>query len=97
MTDERSLPALIRSYLDDDEIGLLPDDRKREGRQNTRGYGFAPQTIDGSAVAEALSEVATGLSFRLRGSNTRGPATFYAWYDSQAGRLMCSLSSAKSL
>jgi len=98
MTDEPSskgLPALIRSYLDDDAIGLVPDDRQKECRQNTWGYGFDPEVLDSAEVAAALAEVAAGLRLKLTASNAPGPATFYAWYDVQAGQLMCSLSSAQ--
>ncbi len=98
MTSESAsdgLAGLIRSYLDEGDISLRSGDRDTERHRNTWGYGFDPQVLDPTAVAEALSEVAATLSLRLGASDTPGPATFYAWYDSQAGQLMCSLASVQ--
>ncbi|MCI4066077.1 hypothetical protein MRQ36_27435 [Micromonospora sp. R77] len=83
------LAALVRSYLDDDEVMLLPDDTDREQRLNTWGYSVPQGRLDATAVVAALQFVHRELRQRVT-----GPATFYAWYDKQAGQLRCSLTSA---
>ena len=83
------LAELVMSYLDDHEVELRPDDTVREARVNTWAYGLPVGGFDVSAVAAALELVARRLSERLDGR--RG--TFYCWYDEQAGRLRCSLTS----
>jgi hypothetical protein len=79
-------------YLDDDEIGLRPED-PNEARVNTWAYGFEPDAVDKGEVVDALLDVANSLRDRL--ADTPGPGTFYAWYDAQAGQLRCSLASAE--
>jgi hypothetical protein len=81
--------TLVRSYLDDDEVMLLPDDLDREHRLNTWGYSVPGGPVDAAAVVAALQFVHGELKRRLAGS-----ATFYGWYDKQAGQLRCSLTSA---
>lgn len=83
------LATLVRSYLDDDEVMLLPDDPDREHRLNTWGYSIPDGRLDVAAVVAALQFVHRELRQRATGS-----ATFYAWYDEQAGQLRCSLTSA---
>ena len=90
----------IRSYLDDDEVGLRPDDPDSEARTNTWTNTWT-YSVAGSdpeqtpAVVAALRDVADGLRLRLQNSTVRGK--FYAWYDEQAGQLRCSLTSLESL
>jgi len=87
-----SVADLVRSYLDDREVTLWPDDPSAEARANT--WAFAVRgAIDQPSVVAALADVAAALRRRLSGQP--GPATFYAWYDDQGGRLRCSLASAK--
>ncbi|NYF56067.1 hypothetical protein [Micromonospora purpureochromogenes] len=83
------LAALVRSYLDDDEVMLLPDDPDRECRVNKWCYGVPDAAIDVPAVVAALH-----LVHRELGRRWASPGTFYAWYDEQAGQLRCSLTSA---
>ncbi|MGN9807102.1 hypothetical protein [Micromonospora sp. L32] len=86
------LAALVRSYLDDDEVALLPDEPDREHRLNTWRYGVPEGPIDVTAVVAALHLVHLELQKRWSGQDASG--TFYAWYDEQAGQLRCSLASA---
>ncbi|SCE74362.1 hypothetical protein GA0074696_0577 [Micromonospora purpureochromogenes] len=83
------LAALVRSYLDDDEVMLLADDPDRECRVNTWCYGVPDAAIDVPAVVAALH-----LVHRELGRRRASPGTFYAWYDEPAGQLRCSLTSA---
>nr|MDT0656402.1 hypothetical protein [Micromonospora sp. DSM 115978] len=85
-----SLAAMVLSYLDDDEVALLPDDPVTEVRLNTWSYSVGAGTVNVPAVVAALDVVAAALRQRLA---TRSSGTFYAWYDEQAGALRCSLSS----
>lgn len=84
------LEALVLSYLDDDEVGLLPDDPVTEARRNTWWYSVGMGSVNVPAVVAALNVVAETLRQRLA---THCSGTFYAWYDQQAGQLRCSLSS----
>jgi len=86
------LAALVRSYLDDDEVALLPGEPEREYRLNTWCYGVPEGSVDVPAVVAALHIVHRELRKRWAGRNFSG--TFYAWYDEQAGQLRCSLTSA---
>ncbi|BCJ26904.1 hypothetical protein Asera_10120 [Actinocatenispora sera] len=89
---DESLVDLIQSYLDDDEVALMPGDPAAEVRANTWGYGVPAGAVDVPAVGAALERVTSVLRVRL---SRRGDAgTFYSWYDAQAGQLRCSLSSA---
>jgi hypothetical protein len=88
------LAALVRSYLDDNEVTLLPEDPERETRLNTWGYGVPDGPVDVAAVVEALQLVHRELGQRW--ATTAAAGTFYAWYDEQAGQLRCSLASAPS-
>lgn len=86
----------IRSYLDDEEVALNPNDPKTEVATNTWAYSVAGSDPElASEVVAALRETAEGLRVRLETSETRGK--FYAWYDEQAGQLRCSLTSLESL
>lgn len=87
-----SLAELVRSYLNDADVELRPDDPAAEARLNTSCFSVATAQIDVAEVLTALVDVATGIRKRLSGHP--GPATFYAWYDEQAGQLRCSLASA---
>jgi hypothetical protein len=87
-----SLAAMIRSYLDDTEIALNPADPAAEARTNTWHYGISGD-IDVATVVEAFDLVQSEL--RRRFLEQVGSATFYAWYDDQAGQLRCSLTSAR--
>ena len=84
------LAAMVLSYLDDNEVGLLPDDPVTEACRNTWWYSIGAGSVDVPAVVAALQVVAAALGQRLA---THGSGTFYAWYDQQAGQLRCSLSS----
>ncbi|WP_406042343.1 hypothetical protein OG799_01625 [Micromonospora sp. NBC_00898] len=86
------LAALVRSYLDDGEVALLPDEPDREPRLNTWCYGVPEGQMDVTAVVAALHLVRLELQKRWSGQDASG--TFYAWYDEQAGQLRCSLTSA---
>jgi hypothetical protein len=86
------LVGLVRSYLDDDEVALLPDEPSHEPRLNTWCYGVPGGSIDVAAVVAALQLVHRELRKRWAGQDVSG--TFYAWYDQQAGQLCCSLTSA---
>ncbi|WP_446217594.1 hypothetical protein [Micromonospora sp. IBHARD004] len=88
---DSDLATLVRSYLDDDEVMLLPDDPDRECRVNTWCYGVPEGATDVPAVVAALQ-----LVHRELGQRWASPGTFYAWYDEQAGQLLCSLTSAPS-
>ena len=93
---QTTLADHVRSYLEDDDVELRPDDPDSEARTNTWAY-----TVDGSnpeqtaAVVAALRDVADGLRLRLQNSTVRGK--FYAWYDEQAGQWRCSLTSLEFL
>ncbi|MEU5938976.1 hypothetical protein ABZ807_07255 [Micromonospora sp. NPDC047548] len=52
--DGSDLATLVRSYLDDDEVMLLPDDPDREHRVNTWRYGAPDGPIDVAAPAHRL-------------------------------------------
>jgi hypothetical protein len=86
-----SLADMVRSFLDDDEVALLPQDLDTEHRRNTWSYSVAPAAVDVVDVVAAFNYVAAAL--RQRFASHVGVATFYAWYDEQAGQLRCSLSS----
>ncbi|MFI7597587.1 hypothetical protein [Actinoplanes sp. NPDC049681] len=86
-----SLAGMIRSYLDDDEVALLPNDIDAEVRRNTWRYSVAADSIVVADAVAALQHVATEL--RQRFADHAGTATFYAWYDEQAGQVRCSLRS----
>lgn len=90
--DGDDLAALVRTYLDDDEVGLLPDEPDREARLNTWSYEVPEGPVDLASVVEALHVV--HLELDRRWSRRSGSGTFYAWYDEQSGHLRCSLSSA---
>jgi hypothetical protein len=87
-----SLADLVRAYLEDGEVALRPDDSVAEARANTCCFAVAGVQLDVAAVLAALIDVAAEIRRRLTGQS--GPATFYAWYDDQAGQLRCSLASA---
>ncbi len=82
---------MVRSFLEDDEVALIPQDRAAETRRNTWSYSVAPGPVDVAGVVAALNDVAAEL--RRRFASHVGIATFYAWYDGQAGLLRCSLGS----
>jgi hypothetical protein len=86
----------IRSYLEDDEIALMPDAPDDEARVNTWTYTVIGTDLrEVAAVVGALLHVAESLRLRLADSTVRGK--FYAWYDWQTGQLRCSLTSLGSL
>jgi hypothetical protein len=87
-----SLADLVRSYLDDADVALRPDDPVAEARLNTWCFSVATANIDVAEGLTALIDVTTEIRRRLSGRP--GPATFYAWYDEQTGQLRCSLASA---
>jgi hypothetical protein len=87
-----SLADMVRSYLDDDEVALMPHDSDAEFRANRWCYGIPAEPVDVADAVAALHFVADGLRHRLAGH--AGPGTFYAWYDEQAGQLRCSLTSS---
>jgi hypothetical protein len=87
-----SLADMVRSYLDDDEVALMPHDRDAEARANTWCYGIPAEPVDVAEVVMALDFVRDELRRRLDGHAGRG--IFYAWYDEQAGQLRCALTSA---
>lgn len=89
MTD--TLDAYIRSYLEDEEVGLWPADPARENHLNTWSYGIPEVPVDVPAVIAALGDVQQELRQRFGGDESGG--TFYAWYDQLAGQLRCSLTS----
>ena len=91
MPKAESLADLIRSYLEDADVALRPDDPVAEVRLNTWHFSVATVHVDIAAVLSALIDVTTEIRRRLSGRP--GPATFYAWYDEQAGQLRCSLAS----
>jgi hypothetical protein len=92
MSDGRaeSLAEMVQSYLDDDDVSLLPDDPVTEARRNTWCYSVSAVSVDVPQVVAALNFVAAALRRRFA---AHGSGTFYAWYDLQAGQLRCSLSS----
>lgn len=93
---QATLADHVRSYLEDEEIALRPDDPASEVRTNTWTYSVAGSDREQAPeVIAALRDVAEGLRLRLQSSATRGK--FYAWYDEQAGQLRCSLTSLHSL
>lgn len=83
---------MVRSYLDDPEVALRPEDPVQESRLNTWGYSLGGGPVDVEAIVTALDFVRRGLRRRL--ADQPHPGTFYAWYDEQAGQLRCSLTSA---
>ena len=86
-----SLADMVRSFLDDGEVALVPEDRDAEHRRNTWSYSVEPNSIDVADVVAALHHVTQGL--RDRFASHVGVATFYAWYDEQTGQLRCSVRS----
>lgn len=86
------LAGLIRSYLDERTV-VDPANLERETRANTVWFGIPSGPVDPSLVSQALVEVGDGL--RALHGDGEGPATFYAWYDEQAGQLRCSMCSAR--
>lgn len=86
-----SLADLVRSYLEDSDVALRPDEPLAEVRLNTWCCSVAGARVDVAAVLTALDDVTAELRRRLAGAP--GPASFYAWYDEQAGQLRCSLAS----
>ncbi|MEJ1113206.1 hypothetical protein WBN73_02790 [Paenarthrobacter sp. CCNWLY172] len=91
-----TLTAQIMSYLDDPDIVLLPAHPEKEIRANTWAYSAASSPRSSAAdLAGALDEVVNGLRDRFKAAPHRG--TFYAWYDEQAGKLRCSLTSQSQL
>lgn len=85
-----SLAEMVRSYLQDDDVDLLPDDPVAEVRRNTWGFHADTARVDVLEVVTALNFVAGSLRKRFA---DQGSGTFYAWYDEQAGQMRCSLSS----
>ncbi|GHJ47032.1 hypothetical protein Cs7R123_43740 [Catellatospora sp. TT07R-123] len=90
-TQVQTLAEMVRSYLDDPEVALRPDELEREIRLNTWRYGVCGP-VDVEATVMALDVVQRELRRRL--ADQPNPGTFYAWYDEQAGQLRCSLTSA---
>lgn len=86
-----SLASIVRSYLDDDEVRLMPEDPDRELGANTWSYSLSGHPIDIEAVVTALDFVHRELGQRF--ADQLRTATFYAWYDAGAGQLRCSLAS----
>ncbi|MFF4775509.1 hypothetical protein [Microtetraspora fusca] len=89
------LPALVRSYLDEDLL-VNPDQGRAETEANTLWIGLPDGGFDAGAVRAALIHVGAGLRERF-GSREGPPAfplTFYAWHDEQAGQLRMSMRSA---
>ncbi|WP_144022986.1 hypothetical protein [Asanoa hainanensis] len=81
---------MIRSYLDEWTV-LDPANPERESPANTVWFGIPPGPVDADLVSQALVDVGAGLRARHGGDD--GTATFYAWYDEQAGQLRCSMRS----
>lgn len=80
----------MREALGDEPV-LSPSDPNVEARLNTRSVSRAPdESVDEGAIRSLLAEVADTW---LRRCQT--PATFYAWYDTQAGQLRFSVSSSE--
>jgi hypothetical protein len=72
-----SLADMVRSFLDDGEVALLPEDRDVEHHRHTWSYSVAPSSVDVADVVSALNHVAAEL--RDRFTSHVGVATFYAW------------------
>ena len=58
------LPGLVRSYLDDDEVALIPQDPRGEWWANTWSYSSVGP-VDVPAVVTALGDVVQELRSRL--------------------------------
>jgi hypothetical protein len=85
--------ALLRSYLDE-PLHLGPDNPGPDESGNTVWFSVPSTPIDQQAVETALIDV--GRQLRARFRDARPPATFYAWYDQQAGQLRFALGSVSS-
>ncbi|TQE21415.1 hypothetical protein Sipo7851_40850 [Streptomyces ipomoeae] len=80
----------------DEPLLLEPNDRVAEQRTNTWCLSAEPEDrtrLSVSEVAAALEHTAAAIQARVHDSGYSGHATFYVWYDAQAGQLRCSTGS----
>ena len=84
------LAELLLEYLEEPLV-LGPSDASRESSENTVWFQVPEGSQDQTALASTLVAIGEALRARFRGA--RPPATFYAWYDEQAGQLRCALRS----
>jgi hypothetical protein len=56
---------MVRSYLDDDEVALIPHDRDAEARANTWCYAVPAGPVDVAEIVTALDFVRDELRRRL--------------------------------
>lgn len=90
------LAIMIRSYLDDPEVALMPQDPVGEVRANTWTYEvLADDAADPAGLVAAIDDVASGLRSRWVGSPV--PARFHAWYDAEEQALRCSVTTCERL
>jgi hypothetical protein len=82
--------------VEDGPLLIDPAARGVEARENTWSVSTSIDergSLSAHEVVAGFEECATILRERVRSLGYDGPATFYVWYDRQAGQLRCSTTS----
>ena len=96
MAREGTAPVTLTKWIREvaDEPLLLKGDLLAQAEENTWSLGQAKdETPVAAEVVAAFEETARRLGERV--ATMERTATFYVWFDAQAGHLKCSTSSAK--